>query len=226
MKKLSLILIIFLTILCAACKRSYKVTFKINDENTEYQIIVKGDTITDFTPTYTGHSFICWTYEDEEFDVNTKINDNITLYAKWVKNDYTITFLSDGNIIKEETLEYGDLIKEPELEMEKDEYLFLGWFKDGQEFLFNTKIEENIELSAKWVKDSEYKIDIKISFNSTGAKTEYEDIIVKRLDEIPSLPAPAYDGHEFLGWYLGDTKIEEGDILKEIKDFTLIAKWK
>ena len=226
MKKIFVLIFVLatFTLLCG-CKRSFKVTFEVFDDITEYQIIKKGDTIKPFTPTLEGYTFIAWVYDDEVFDENTKISKNITLQAKWAKNDYTITFLSDGEKFKEEKVEYGDVLKAPIEEPKKDDYIFLGWFYSGSIYSFDKKVTGNMTLNAILVKDSEYTPNIKISFNSTGAKVKLDDITVKRLDQIPALPIVTYDGHTFLGWYNGDEKVEEGDILKEISDFTLVAKW-
>lgn len=225
MKKILVLMLAILSLFLFACKRTFKVTFEVFDDITEYQIVAKGDTIKPFSPTMEGYSFITWVYDDEEFDENTKINKNITLQAKWVKNDYTVTFLKDGEVFKEEKVEYDSVLKAPEEEPVKEDYLFLGWFYNGSMYSFDKKVKGNMTLNAVLIKDSDYTPNIKISFNSTGAKVAFDDITVKRLDEIPELPTVTYDGHTFLGWYLGDKKMEEGDILKEISDFTLIAKW-
>ena len=225
MKKVFIIVFAFTLLILCGCKRTFKVTFEVFDDITEYQIVAKGDKIKSFTPTLDGYTFIAWVYDDEEFDEDTKINKNITLQAKWVKNDYTVKFISDGETFKEEKVEYGDILKSPTEDPVKEDYIFLGWFYNGSIYSFDKKVTSNMTLNAILVKDSDYTPNIKISFNSTGAKVTLADITVKRLDEIPELPTVTYDGHTFLGWYLGDERIEEGDILKEISDFTLVAKW-
>ena len=225
MKKILVLVLVLFSIFLFGCKRSFKVTFEVFDDVTEYQIVAKGDTIKSFSPTMEGYTFITWVYDDEVFDVNTKITKNITLQAKWVKNDYTITFLKDGEVFKEEKVEYDSILKAPEENPKKEDYIFLGWFYNGSMYSFDKKVKGNMTLNAVLIKDSDYTPNIKISFNSTGAKVTLDDITVKRLDEIPELPTVTYDGHTFLGWYLGDEKIEEGDILKAISDFTLVAKW-
>ena len=35
---------------------------------------------------------------------------------------------------------------------DNDEYKFVGWYKDGEKFDFNTPIKKNINLEAKWEK--------------------------------------------------------------------------
>jgi len=226
MKKILGLLFLVLALLCVSgCSRTYKVTFEIYSGQEESQIITKGETIQNFTPKLEGHTFIAWLYNDEEFDPSTPIEDNITLQAYWSLNEYDIRFMSDGEVYQAFKLAYGSILKAPDAP-KKEDYLFLGWLKAGSEAEFPTTVTANLDYSAKWVKDSEYKPQLKVSFNSTGAKTEYDDIIIHRLDEMPELPSPSFSGHEFLGWYLDDEEIKEGDIIYAMEDFTLIAKWK
>lgn len=228
MKKVFIIAVLLFTFLIlSGCSRTFKVTFNIYSGVSESQIIKKGDTINDFTPTLEGHKFISWLYNDEVFDVNTPIENNITLQAYWEKLEYEVKFLSDGELYLNSKIAYGDILKEVEAPT-KDEYLFLAWLYNNKEVEFPLIVTDNMEINAKWVKDSEYKPKLKISFNSTGAKIEYDDIILNRLDEAPTLPTPTYDGHQFLGWFIdgSDKEIKSGDVIKEIEDFTLVAKWK
>lgn len=224
MKKGLILLFVVLSLLLIGCKRTYKVTFKLYDDVKESQIVEAKGCIKEYRPTRDGYTFSCWLYDDEVFDEKTPITKNLTLTAEWILNDYVVKFYDGDELIKSVNVEYGNKVKGEILE--KEDYIFIGWTLNDKLFDFNSPILDNTNLYTRWIKDSEYKIDIKISFNSTGAKTEYEDIIVKRLDPLPTLPEPTYEGHEFLGWYYGDMKMEEGDILKETEDFCLIAKWK
>lgn len=45
----------------------------------------------------------------------------------------------------------GEKVDEPTLP-DNDEYKFVGWYKDGEKFDFNTPIKKNINLEAKWEK--------------------------------------------------------------------------
>ncbi len=227
MKKILIILIIIITFtLVCGCSRTYKVTFDIYSGISESQIVKKGDKIKDFKPYLEGHTFVSWLYNDEVFDVNTPIENNITLQAYWSLNEYNVEFISDNEIYFQEKLAYGDIIKEVEKPI-KEDYLFFGWLQGGSIVTFPQYVTGDISFVARWQKDSEYTPELKISFNSTGAKIEYDDIKIHRLDEMPTLPSPTYEKHQFLGWYIdgSDEEIKTGDIIKELEDFTLIAKW-
>lgn len=66
--------------------------------------------------------------------------------------NYMVTFDTDGgSLVASQTIEKGDKVDEPAIP-EKDGYTFDGWYVNGEKFDFNTTIEEDIELVAKWTK--------------------------------------------------------------------------
>lgn len=217
-------LFIFVITLCA-CQTKYKVTFDIDENINTYQIVKKGECIVDPLPTKEGYVFLGWYYNDEPFDVNTAIEKNMTLSAKWSPLDCKVTFVIDEDNKVEVDYVYGNLVKEIK-KPEKEDYIFLGWYLGEEKFDFTKQLTSDVTLKAKFVKDSEYKPELTISFNSTGAKVEIDDIKVNRLDEYSNLPIVSREGYEFLGWYINDELVQNGDIIKEIENFTLIAKWK
>ncbi|MCM1259763.1 MAG: InlB B-repeat-containing protein [Prevotella sp.] len=87
MKKRYFILCIALTLglFLASCQKKVKVTFG-SEGGTAVSAIEtkKGSTIqAPADPTREGYIFLYWTLNGEKFDFATKINDNITLLAKW-----------------------------------------------------------------------------------------------------------------------------------------------
>lgn len=110
------------------------VTFK--NGNTDYakQIVQSGNKVTSITsPTKEGYTFTGW-YMDEtcttlfNFD-NTSITDDMTLYAGYSVNDYTIIFDTDGGSTIEPIIqEYGTTITVPS-DPTKVGYIFTGWDK-------------------------------------------------------------------------------------------------
>lgn len=223
MKK-SLVLLVFGFLFLFACSTKYKVTFDIDENAKDFQIVLKGECIDDFVPEKEGYDFLGWYYDDKPFDVNEGIYKNMTLSAKWSPIEVFIRFYVDeeNEIVKK--YNYGDLIKSFDNPV-KEDYIFLGWFIGEEKFEFNSIAKEDLLIEAKMVLDSEYKPTLKMSFNSTGAHIDIDDVSVTRLDEFKDLPVISRENYVFLGWYLDDCLVEEGDIIKEINDFTLIAKW-
>jgi len=104
-----------------------------------------------------GYSFLGWTVTN---DGETEIvmepyypNSNITLYAKWSINQYTVSFITNGgSVIDPITQDYNTNIFQPD-NPTKNGYTFGGWYLDS-EFTtvhsFLTMPPENINLYAKW----------------------------------------------------------------------------
>ena len=79
------------------------------------------------------YEFDGW-YDDTEENGGKLVTDftvkaNTCYYARYksVFNKYTITFVSDGVIVKEEELDYGSTVNLPETDPEKEGFVFAGW---------------------------------------------------------------------------------------------------
>ena len=66
------------------------------------------------------------------------------------KEKYTVTFKTNGGSeVANVVVRDGNKIEEPEIP-QKDGYVFIGWYLDGEEFDFDKAISEDITLVAKW----------------------------------------------------------------------------
>lgn len=91
-----------------------------------------------------------------------------TYYAKWEKNNYTVTFNNNGHDKKpaDKTVEYGDSVPSlPELHDSTNEWVFDGWYMDAN---FATKynnqaITGNTTLYAKWHEYQNTSLTAKVS---------------------------------------------------------------
>ena len=138
--------------------KEYSVTFDSNNETQPQEVIVThGEKVTAPKVEKEGYTFKGWYKEDgEEFNFDTPITDNIILTAKWEINKYTVTFVSGvEQHVESQTVKYGSYAEEPDVELEKENYLFRGWYNGENEFDFkNTPIKADIELTAKWELDT------------------------------------------------------------------------
>lgn len=67
---------------------------------------------------------------------------------------YTVQFNTDGgNTIENQTIVQGQAIQRP-TDPVKDGYTFAGWYLDNTIYNFETKINQDITLTAKWVKNT------------------------------------------------------------------------
>jgi len=85
-----------------------------------------------------GFSFDGW-YEDENYLVEAKesYKENITLYAKWYANTYTITFdTQGGELVSPLTYTYMETLTLPTTY--KEGYVFKGWYMESEpDYLLN-----------------------------------------------------------------------------------------
>ncbi len=149
-----------------------------------------------------------------------KVNADITLFANWEIQSYTISFNSKGGTyIPPITKDYSTVINEP-IEPTMDGHSFLGWYKDDEKYTFTTMPADDITLYAKW-SINEYTI----SFNSNGGSSV--DPVTKNYNsKIESLKSPTKKGYTFKGWY-NDENMFSPFVLDSMPSYNmnLYAKW-
>ena len=78
------------------------------------------------------------------------VTDNITLYAKWTANTYTVTFDSTGgSAVDAQPVAYGEKAKKPAAP-QKTGYAFGGWYLGEEAYDFAAVVTEDMTLTAKW----------------------------------------------------------------------------
>ena len=124
----------------------------------DVQKVLDGETATRpaTDPTREGYIFDGWfTETDDEWNFDTDvITGHTTLYAKWTKNSYTVTFNSHGgSTIEAVSVEHGDKLTKP-ADPTQDDYTFKGWFTEAaytNEWTFDTDVvTSDLILHAKW----------------------------------------------------------------------------
>jgi len=124
--------------LYAKWSQLFVVTFISNEGSTVDAIsdVASGATINAPTPpTRAGHTFGGWFKEEAlttAWDFATDVvTGNVTLYAKWNANTYTVTFNSDGgSAVEPETVAHGEKATKP-ADPTKAGQDFGGWFKEA-----------------------------------------------------------------------------------------------
>ncbi len=119
-------------------------------------------------PTRSGYTFLGWFKNDEEFNFNEPIKDDITIVAKWEKIiiTYKVTFINDGEV-NEVIVNENELVTKP-VEPIKEGYNFLGWYKDEKLYDFNEEVNEDLILTAKWEEVIDPNEEFTITFNLNG----------------------------------------------------------
>ena len=174
-----------------------------------------------------GYHFLGWAtsqgsdkvvYVDEATISNITEKD-LTLYAVWKANSYTVTFNTDGgSAVQSQTVVYNGKATRPVSNPEKVGYTFKGWYVGETEFKFDeTDITENITITAKWVIKT-----YTVSFNSNDGST-VDNITVNHGEKVTAPKAPTKDGYLFAGWYLGETAYDFNGVVTA--DVELTAEW-
>ena len=133
------------------------------------------------------------------------------------KTYYEVTFDSDGgSSVATQKVESGQTATKPDAPTKTD-YDFEGWFLGDTLYDFNTPVEANIKLKAKW------EIAIyTITFDSDGG-SDVEEKYVTAGKTVEEPDTPGKQGYGFYGWYNGETEYDFSSAVHS--DLTLKAKW-
>ncbi len=198
--------------------KEYQVT--LIDELNEYKNEIKikyGKMLSLTERNYPGYKFLGW-YKDTELVESGIYNylEDVTLYARYEKNTYSINYYVDGEIYETVDVLYNDYVKH--ISASKKGYRFIGWYLDNVKVSNgNYQYTTDITLTAKFEQET-YIINF-----IDGNKEVLEPIYVKYLENV-TFPVMSKTGYTFLGWYDGEQKIEDGPYL-ETYSMSLYTKW-
>lgn len=202
-------------------------------------VAYKGSVTKPKNPTRTGYVFGGW-YEDEEFtllfDFATALIQDVTLYAKWDKIEYTVTFESNGGTpIAEMTTSITEGYQIQEISPSKSYYHFDGWYLDSyftQKFYFETEITKDITLYAKWT-----PVQAQVILVDTDGASALYDIFGNEIQALATdidhsfkvtAPIPYKEGYTFVGWYLNGVQIDLANYAEfkpKAEPYKVVALW-
>jgi uncharacterized repeat protein (TIGR02543 family) len=179
-------------------------------------------------PTRSGYTFAGWASVNDNaassFDFNnTRITSNLTLYAKWNRNAYTITYNSNGgSSVASASVEYLDKVIRPSNPTRASK-VFKGWFKDEAlvvPFDFeNEQVTANITLYARW--SDVFRFDFE---SNDGSYVAGFDVELNTAAPAPVNPTKL--GHSFVGWYTNADLMSAYDFSTLVtQNTTVFAKW-
>lgn len=198
-------------------------------EVTEQTVYYGDKVIVPADPTKAGYTFAGW-HNDSALNVafdfdNTTVTHNLTLYAKWTVNSYTVNFETNGgSVVPDQTVTYGELVKAPDVPT-KAGHTFAGWYTEPEwstPFDLNTRsIVQDTTLYAKWTPNT-----YKVTFNTLGGSA-VSDAAVEYEKKLSAPASPSRSGYTFAGWYADpELKTPFNFAQTEItSDLTLYAKW-
>lgn len=217
-------------------KKEYDVCFVTNGgTKISCQTVLEGDTAFKPTnPTKSCYNFDGW-YTDSnyryQYNFNSKVYDDITLYAKWVdngtcKNKYNVYFNSNGgtSVSSQYNILEGDTAYRPS-NPTKACSRFIGWYTSSNltnKYNFNNGVYKNMTLYAKWEDDGSCKETYRVKFDSNGGSSISTQYVYDG-DRAYEPSEPWRSGYRFIGWYYNGSRF---DFNKRIyRDYTLVAKW-
>jgi uncharacterized repeat protein (TIGR02543 family) len=186
-----------------------------------------GSAINLSTTLKTGHSFQGWFTDiglTQAFTLSTMPASNLSLYAKWMVNQYTITFETNGgSSIAPIPGNFGDSVSVPN-DPTREGYTFSGWYTDVNltqaTTVPNAIPAQNLTLYASWI-INQYTI----TFETNGGNA-----VQTRTHNFNSylfiIPNTSRVGHTFAGWYTDVSLTQTFTMITmPASNLTLYAKW-
>lgn len=165
------------------------------------------DAITLKSPTKTGFTFKGW-YTDAKFknkitSIAKGTKGDITLYAKWERKTYTITYKLNGgkNSSSNPTSYHVNTEYTTFIDATRKGYTFAGWYSDSactkEVWYIGYGRTGNLTLYAKWTPNT-----YDIFFYSNGGSGSMSSLYDRKYGTTYKLPANTYKrtGYTFIGW--------------------------
>ena len=208
--------------------KHYTVTFNSQGGESVAPItVVDGSDVTLPTPTRYGYTFTGWfsaasggIKRGDGGDVYIIRQSDITIYAQWTANNYTITFDSqDGSTDSPITAAYGTEVTLPT--PIRSGYRFEGWYSEAsggtQYNRYRYTIIGDVTMYAQW------RDKFTITFNSWGG--ESVSPITANYDSEITLPTINREHYTFNSWYCNGKYIDGGGSYTISDDVTMSARW-
>ena len=143
---------------------TYQVIFNLDGGKLDcsYQeVIFDGEYILP-TPQKEGHTFVGWLYEEKLIDSKGKWEkpSNIEVQALWRDNSLpkqSINYYIGDELVKSESVFYGDVVSIYNPEIQKPEYIFVSWSTENNNYYAEDKFlflfKESVNLYAQYMLD-------------------------------------------------------------------------
>ena len=199
----------------------YRVTFDLNYDTgtgsnvyTTQDVIYGEAAVKPDDPARDGWIFGGWYTEsgcENPYDFSTPVTDNITLYAKWARNTYTVTFnngygddYAAGTPWAPQYVEYQGYLTAPTENPTRDGYEFRGWSTepDGTAYwdFTQNQVLGSFTLYAVW---EQLNYNVIYHVDNCNNKDQFSNAIVPWGTELAEPETvPEASGWVFTGWYL------------------------
>lgn len=168
-------------------------------------------------PIKEGYTFVGWTPAIP----STMPAENQTFTAVWEANQYTVTFVTDGDPVAAITQDFGSEVTLPI--PTRTDFIFNGWYSDIKlETLVESLIMplNGITLYADWVDPSSTSI---VTFETNGGSSILPVTVING-QAVEKPVDPTRTGYNFNGWYT-ELNEEYGFGTPVTSNITLYAMW-
>ena len=218
---------------------TYKITFNSNGGTSVAAVTQNANTAVakPADPVKTGYTFKSW-YLDSSFTTAVTwpytLAANVTFYAKWTRNYYTVTFDAQGGTVDpgSRSIGYGYSYN-PLPTPVKTDFVFMGWYTQpnglGTRILGGdgVAIAQDHTIYAKWMPVT----NVTVTLNAMGGMVSPAAVTLTVGLPYGNLPVPTKAGYTFGGWYQSPPSYLSYDyvlsnfIVAKDFDHTLYAKW-
>ncbi len=200
----------------------------------------------------TGYTFGGW-YKDEsfaddkkwDFDTSTMPTENLTLYAKWDANPYTVAFDANGGegSMPVQSFTYDTAQALSGNLFTRTGYTFRGWtlsrdgsgvlYADGESVMNLIDQSSGVRAARLLLADADADVTLYAQWKGNGYDITYDPAGGTLPDSVPKthtygeemkLPIPTRDGYTFDGWY-DEAGNKVDSIPADAKDLKITAKW-
>lgn len=188
----------------APAPTEFVVTFDSNGgSEVASQTVESGETATEPTaPTKEGADFVYWCSDEElttEYDFDTPVTADITLYAKWNNRQNTVTFKEGDETIA--TVKVDDLTTvkpiDPKHSIDANGDEFVYWTLNGTEYDFSTPVDNDITLVAYYAQGANDKWIMSLPNCFVGLKSDVDELPIARVENgTKALAISESDGEE------------------------------
>ena len=206
--------------LVASWKKEFTIIAKL-DDNDYVEKVYEGDKINlgDFKfPEREGFAVKLYNVDGTNYDTESIVTSEMSLTAQYeALKKYTVKFNTNGGSkINDITVWEGDLITFPTVT--RDNYTLDGWYLNDATFDFQTPINDNITIVAKWKENNK----VKVTFESDSKV--YKTIDVYENTKVNKPDSPIKKGHVFEKWLLNNEEYNFDNLVTS--PITLVASYR
>ena len=181
--------------------------------------------------TRTGYIFGGWFKETAHTNqwnfANDTVTGDITIYAKWTLNQYTVTFNADGGTPApaQQTIDHGGKVTQPSA-MTRTGYTFGGWYKEAaftnQWNFASDVVTSDTAIYAKWMLNQ-----YTVTFNADGGTPVPAQQNIGYGGKVTQPSAMTKTNYTFIGWFKEASHTNQWNFATDVvtANITLYAKW-